>query len=513
MDINIVSAMLYSMALVLVALSIAFVLLLLKIFTGKSLRTSKYPPVHGTVFGQIIYFSRLYDYQTGVARRSPTFRLLAPDQSEIYTVDTRNVEHILKTKFEEYTKGEYNIDIAKDLFGEGIFAVDGDKWRKQRKVASFEFATRVLRDFSCCVFRKNAAKLVKVVEELSAASEIFDMQDILMRCTLDSIFKVGFGVELNCLEGSSKEGRVFMKAFDEANALIYWRYVDPSWKLKRLLNIGSEARLRNNIKLINNFVDQLIRTKRNQLPAQRERNDKEDILSRFLLESEKDPENMNDKYLRDVILNFMIAGKDTSANTLSWFLYMLCKHPLVQQKIFDEIKEVIGDQVSEANADYFVEKITDLVLDRMYYLHATLTETLRLYPAVPADGRCAEADDVLPDGFHVKKGDGVYFLAYSMGRMHNIWGEDAEDFKPERWLKDGIFQNESPFKFVAFNAGPRICLGKDFAYRQMKIVSIALLRFFRFRLADETRPVTYKVMFTLHIDNGLHLHAVPRLAA
>ncbi|XP_056173585.1 cytochrome P450 704C1-like isoform X2 [Syzygium oleosum] len=418
MDINIVSAMLYSMALVLVALSIAFVLLLLKIFTGKSLRTSKYPPVHGTVFGQIIYFSRLYDYQTGVARRSPTFRLLAPDQSEIYTVDTRNVEHILKTKFEEYTKGEYNIDIAKDLFGEGIFAVDGDKWRKQRKVASFEFATRVLRDFSCCVFRKNAAKLVKVVEELSAASEIFDMQ-----------------------------------------------------------------------------------------------NDKEDILSRFLLESEKDPENMNDKYLRDVILNFMIAGKDTSANTLSWFLYMLCKHPLVQQKIFDEIKEVIGDQVSEANADYFVEKITDLVLDRMYYLHATLTETLRLYPAVPADGRCAEADDVLPDGFHVKKGDGVYFLAYSMGRMHNIWGEDAEDFKPERWLKDGIFQNESPFKFVAFNAGPRICLGKDFAYRQMKIVSIALLRFFRFRLADETRPVTYKVMFTLHIDNGLHLHAVPRLAA
>ncbi|KAI6706703.1 hypothetical protein NL676_009665 [Syzygium grande] len=176
MDINIVSAMLYSTALVPAALSIAFALLILKTFTGKSLRTSKYPPVHGTVFGQLTYFSRLYDYQTGVARRSPTFRLLAPDQSEIYTVDPKNVEHILKTKFKEYTKGEYNIDIAKDLFGEGIFVVDGDKWRKQRKVASFEFATRVLRDFSCCVFRKNAAKLVKVVEELSAASEIFDMQ-------------------------------------------------------------------------------------------------------------------------------------------------------------------------------------------------------------------------------------------------------------------------------------------------------------------------------------------------
>ncbi|KAF8028235.1 hypothetical protein BT93_E0980 [Corymbia citriodora subsp. variegata] len=512
MDINIASWILYSMVLIPVALSITFALLLLKTFTGKSLRSSKYPPVHGTVFGQLLYFNQLYDYQNRVARRLPTFRLLAPGQSEIYTVDPRNVEHILKTKFDEYTKGEYNIDIVKDLFGEGIFAVDGDKWKKQRKVASFEFATRVLRDFSCSVFRKNAAKLVKVTEELSAASEGFDMQDVLMRCTLDSIFKVGFGVELNCLEGSSKEGRVFMKAFDEANALIYWRYVDPSWKLKRLLNIGLEARLRNNITLINNFVHQLIRTKRNQLPVQRERNDKEDILSRFLLESEKDPKNVNEKYLRDIILNFMIAGKDTSANTLSWFLYMLCKHPLVQQKIVDEIKEVMGDQASEGNPDFFVESITDTVLNRMLYLHATLTETLRLYPAVPVDGRCAETDDILPDGFHVKKGDGVYYLAYSMGRMHDIWGEDAEDFKPERWLNDGIFQIESPFKFVAFNAGPRICLGKDFAYRQMKIVSIALLRFFCFKLADETKPVTYKVMFTLHIDNGLHLLAAPRLA-
>jgi len=92
---------------------------------------------------------------------------------------------------------------------------------------------------------------------------------------------------------------------------------------------------------------------------------------------------MNEKYLRDIILNFMIAGKDTSANTLSWFLYMLCKNPLVQQKIVDEIKEVIGDQASEANPDEFVERITDPVLGQMHYLHATLTETLRLYPAVP----------------------------------------------------------------------------------------------------------------------------------
>lgn len=86
-----------------------------------------------------------------------------------------------------------------------------------------------------------------------------------MRCTLDSIFKVGFGVDLNCLEGSNAEGNEFIKAFDDSNELVYWRYADPLWKLKRYLNIGGEATLKKNIKFIHNFVDKVIRTKRKQM--------------------------------------------------------------------------------------------------------------------------------------------------------------------------------------------------------------------------------------------------------
>ena len=101
------------------------------------------------------------------------------------------------------------------------------------------------------------------------------------------------------------------------------------------------------------------------------------------MESEKDPEEMNDKYLRDIVLNFLIAGKDTSANTVSWFLYMLCKNPALQEKVSQEVRNVLGGKQGEANIDDFVENITDEVLDQMHYLHATLTETLRLYPAAP----------------------------------------------------------------------------------------------------------------------------------
>lgn len=91
---------------------------------------------------------------------------------------------------------------------------------------------------------------------------------------------------------------------------------------------------------------------------------------------------MTDRYLRDIILSFLIAGKDSSANTLAWFFYMLCKHPLIQEEVLQEVKLAteVRDQLS---VDEFVGGLTEAALDRMQYLHAALTETLRLYPAVP----------------------------------------------------------------------------------------------------------------------------------
>jgi hypothetical protein len=87
---------------------------------------------------------------------------------------------------------------------------------------------------------------------------------------MDSIFKVGFGTDLNCLEGSSKEGAEFMKAFDESNALIFWRFVDPIWSIKRFLNIGGEAKLKRNIKLMNEFVNGVIKAKKEKLELQQD---------------------------------------------------------------------------------------------------------------------------------------------------------------------------------------------------------------------------------------------------
>ncbi|KAK6239959.1 hypothetical protein QUC31_005428 [Theobroma cacao] len=501
--------------LVALVLSLILALFTVKFLTAKlrerqRKNKAKYHPVGGTVFNQLLNFRRLHHYMTDLAGKYRTYRLLSPFRNEIYTSEPDNVEYILKTNFHNYGKGEYNYSLLKGLLGDGIFTVDGDKWRQQRKVSSYEFSTKVLRDFSSVVFRENAAKLATIVSEAANSNEIMDIQDLFMKSTLDSIFKVAFGVELDSMCGSNLEGKQFTAAFDDSSAAILFRYVDIFWKIKRFLNIGSEATLKKSIEVVDNFVYKLIHNKIEQMRNSKDESSimqmkKEDILSRFLQVSDTDP-----TYLRDIILNFIIAGKDTTAATLSWFIYMLCKHPDVQEKVAQEVKEATDTKDVKDYAE-FAAILSEEALGKMHYLHAAITETLRLYPAVPVDAKVCFSDDTLPDGFSVRKGDMVCYQPYAMGRMQFIWGDDAEEFKPERWLdEDGMFQSESPFKFTAFQAGPRICLGKEFAYRQMKIFSAVLVYCFVFKLSDENKCVTYRTMINLHVDGGLHVRAFHR---
>ena len=113
-------------------------------------------------------------------------------------------------------------------------------------------------------------------------------------------------------------------------------------------------------------------------------------------------------------------------------------------------------------------------------------------------------DDVFPDGTVLKKGTKVIYAIFSMGRMESIWGKDCRDYKPERWLKDGRFMSESAYKFTAFNGGPRLCLGKDFAYYQMKFVAASILHRYHVKVM-ENHPVVPKMALTMYMKYGLKI--------
>lgn len=118
-------------------------------------------------------------------------------------------------------------------------------------------------------------------------------------------------------------------------------------------------------------------------------------------------------------------------------------------------------------------------------------------------------DDKFPDGTVLKKGTKVIYAIYAMGRMEAIWGKDCREFKPERWLRDGRFMSESAYKFTAFNGGPRLCLGKDFAHYQMKFVASSILYRYHVKVVKD-HPVVPKLALTMYMKHGLKVNLLKR---
>ncbi|CAK9237866.1 unnamed protein product [Sphagnum troendelagicum] len=245
-----------------------------------------------------------------------------------YTVDPLNVEHILKN-FANYPKGDAFKENMHIFLGDGIFNADGEEWHRQRKTASFEFSSKILHDFSTVVFKEYTLNLAVILDNAATAHQAVDMQDLFMRMTLDAICKISFGVEMGPF-APSLPTIPFAKAFKTTNEIVTACFVDPLWKLKRFLNVSSEATVVQSAKEIDDFVY-------NEATRSSDILKRKDLFTRFLLLNEEGTQTYTDKNLRDTMLNFVIAGRDTTAVTLSWFVYMICSHPDVADKIHEEL--------------------------------------------------------------------------------------------------------------------------------------------------------------------------------
>jgi cytochrome P450 len=410
-----------------------------------------------------------------------------------------NVEYILKTNFENYPKGNRFIKLLGDFLGRGIFNSDGELWRVQRKTASYEFNTKSLRNFVMDnVEVEISTRLVPILAKASKTKQVLDLQDILERFAFDNICKVAFNVDPACLGGDGTSGGEFMRAFEDAATLCSGRFMSVHrvfWKINRFFNVGTEKTLRESVKIVHEFADEMIRSRMEQ---KTEKN--EDFLSRFIGKDENSTE-----FLRDIIISFILAGRDTTSSALSWFFWLLSLNPDVEGNILKELETIRSSNGKNLGDTYSFEELRD-----MHYLQAAIAETLRLYPPVPVDTKACQSDDVLPDGTFVGKKWFVTYHAYAMGRMESIWGKNCRDFVPERWLENGIYRQESPFKFPVFHAGPRMCLGKDMAYIQMKSIAASVIERFEIDVQNKEKCPDHLLSLTLRMKGGLQVKVKER---
>ena len=416
------------------------------------------------------------------------------------------------------------INQFKDFLGKGIFLVNGDQWKSKRKMASNLFRHHNLKSY-VSIFAKNSQSLVEVVRKLSERNDEeyqnrgIDFQDYFMRYTLDSFCEIGFGVNIKSIN-STESALKFQRAFDYVQTFSEGRGRSGElWRIKEFFWKNAEFQF--HLNLINGFVMDIINSRSEE--TEEELQDRTDLLSQLLLhnikvdKNEIEEERISDEELKDWIMNFLIAGRDTTAMLLTWcsFLLSLPENSKFYHNVLNEIDEIYSDNDynNDGKEEDCNKKIGEKIYERITFetqknqknLKKTLQETLRLYPPVPVDGYEAIKDDVITtssgDKIYVKKGTFVAYSAFTTHRQEYNF-VDAEKFNPDRFDSQII-----PFSFVPFHGGPRVCLGQDMAYIEAKILMTCLLANFNFELVEEVIP---KQSVILTAKNGVRFHITPK---
>jgi len=325
--------------------------------------------------------------------------------------------------------------------------------------------------------------MLNIFKNASNTNEILDIQNIFARCTLDSIGEIAFGYDIGCLKDESVP---FSNAFNLLQNCVAERFYNPLYEIWPLL-VPSERKIAPSLRVIDDFAFDLIAKRKKQDLSERT-----DLLSQYMKLEDENNQPFSDEYLRDVIVNLLVAGRDTTASTLTFCFYLLSQSPRVEAKLLQEINETLhGDEPNYDN------------IKDMKYLHAVIEETLRIYPPVSYDPKCAIQDDVLPNGTRISKGTVVYWSAFMSGKSSLLWDEPYE-FRPERWLGENGSIPVEAINAIPFQAGPRVCLGKAMAYLEIKLFLILLLQEFHFELAKNF-VLQFERSIVLSVRNGMKM--------
>ena len=265
----------------------------------------------------------------------------------------------------------------------------------------------------------------------------------------------------------------FSKAFDYASGVTAARFTNPIWPLTEVF-IGPKIRssLRE-VELIGKSIVDSAQRRRSAGWSSKKDDDTPTHLVDSFLDHIDDP-----RIVAEAATNFLSAGRDTTAQVMTWTIYSLLRH----QDMLAEVRNSIEREFPDAKRDSSLQLEYEAVSGQhsLPFVQAALAEGLRLHPAVPMEMKETTRKVILPDGTSLPKGAVVVWIPYSLARSPDIWGEDAAQFKIHRWLdrqSDGTYHvlTRSAYENPVFNAGPRMCIGKRMAETSMTRILTELL--------------------------------------
>jgi len=401
----------------------------------------------------------------------------------LMTNEVDNVKAILGTKMDDWPiDGPRLLSVLPVLGPNSIFTSNGEAWHTARAMLRPAFVRDQVADLKC--FDRHIRNMLAAVP---ADGTAFDMQSLLFDMTMDSSTDFLLGYSTNLLTKASPEAQQFVEDFEYAS-----RESAKKARLGPLLYHIPHRKLKEAVTGLRKFVRFYLKKAVEEKMEERESGKTRDRSYVFLDELLK--ENPPEDYTVDQILSILIAGRDTTATAMSSVFYFLARNPGAVEKLREEIRNV--------NA----EDPTWEQLKQMKYLNNVIKEALRLFSPVATNSRTSNKETILPRGggkdgsqpILVPKGMAVRWSSHVLHRNKDVFGPDADEFRPERWESD----LRVSWEYIPFSGGPRICLGQQFALTQIAYTLFKFFSVFRTIKTQDSRPLLLRTNLTISFPYG-----------
>jgi cytochrome P450 len=388
------------------------------------------------------------------------------------------IRDILVVSADKFIKGPA-LQRSRVLLGEGLLTSEGSFHLRQRRMIQPSFHRSRIAEYA-----RSMTTYADAMSTTWHAGETIDIDREMMRLTLQIVAKTLFDAD------------VTKDAEDVGEALtilvgMFGFLLLPYAELLQKLPLPQTNKLKRARHTLDTIIYRMIDERK------RSGEDKADLLSMLLAARDEDGGEMSVTQVRDEALTLFLAGHETTANALTWTLYLLSQNPSAEAKLHAEIDEVIGPDRLPTIDDLSSLKFTEHVF----------AESMRLYPPAWTIGRQAAADHEL-GGFRIPNGSIVLFSPYVMHRDERFWRE-PERFAPERWENQSVKEAGSRYTYLPFGGGIRRCIGESFAWTEGILVLATLARKWKFRLAADQK-IAAKPLITLRPKFGMRMELVER---
>lgn len=381
-------------------------------------------------------------------------------------------------------------DESKPLIGHGVLSSEGEDWKYKRKLVESFFRYDVLKNYAMPILDEMTGKLFERLDTHPRIKDskgrealfVHDVREDCLRFTAETIGKLSLGCDFGGL--SKNESSVLYHAFEFVLKSLFYRGALPSLKyLPIQFNRKFDIEMNNINQIVYGIID-----------SQWDKTDLEEknLLSSLLQRGPDGKHLMTKDQIADEVKTIVFAGHDTTAGALTWSFYLLGSHPDIQQKLYEEIISTLnGDQNGDDDDDNddgqysSRRRLSFEELDGMKYLMMFVKEVLRLYPS--ASFARKTLTDISLTSVTLPSNVELYFLPFFQHRNPHIWGDDASEFRPERWEENSVPETDLNKAYLPFALGPRNCVGNKLAYLEIKYLIVEMLRKYHIEVGKGTK--------------------------